>query len=89
MVRRERHFENKTETEKSYYIGSIKSNAENLAHAIRSHWEIENSLHWVRDFSSRGDESRIRKDNAPGNFSVLKAYGIQHDKKGNITEDEY
>lgn len=81
MVQRERQFENKTVSETSYYIGSIENNAENFAYAVRSHWAIENSLHWVLDVSFREDESRIRKDNAPENFAVLRHIALNMIKK--------
>ncbi|MCD4804878.1 MAG: ISAs1 family transposase [Desulfobacterales bacterium] len=55
--------------------------AENFAYAVRSHWAIENSLHWVLDLSFREDESRIRKDNAPENFAVLRDIALNMIKK--------
>ena len=38
---------------------------------VRSHWSIENCLHWVLDIAFREDESRIRKDQGPENFAIL------------------
>jgi len=81
MVKRERRFDDRVESETSYYIGSIGSNAEKFGHAIRSHWGIENSLHWVLDVSFREDESRIRKGNAPENFAVLRHIALNMVKK--------
>lgn len=81
MVQRERHFEEKVESETNYYIGSIKNDAKNFGNAIRSHWGVENSLHWVLDVSFREDESRIRKDNAPENFAVLRHIALNMIKR--------
>lgn len=39
---------------------------------IRSHWSIENSLHYVLDVAFKDDESRIRKGNAPMNMGIIK-----------------
>ncbi len=39
---------------------------------IRSHWAVENSLHWVIDMVFRDDECRVRKDHAPANFVTLR-----------------
>ncbi len=81
MVQRERHFEEKIESETSYYIGSIENDAEKFGHSIRSHWGVENSLHWVLDVTFREDECRIRKGNAPENFAVLRHIALNMIKK--------
>src|SRR5438046_9182826 len=45
---------------------------------VRSHWAIENSLHWVMDMVFRDDECRVRTDNAPANFATCRhiAYNL-------------
>lgn len=62
----------KTLTETRYFISSMKPNAQEIAHAIRSHWAIENSLHWVLDVTMGEDNSRVRKDNAPENMAMVR-----------------
>ena len=47
-----------------------------MLQAIRSHWGIENSLHWVLDMSFNEDCSRIRKDNAPQIAAILRHISI-------------
>lgn len=60
------------ELEQRYYIASRPLTPEQLAQAVRSHWGIENQLHWVLDVSMGEDGSTVRKDNAPQNLSLLK-----------------
>lgn len=56
-----------------YYISSLKDpSAEYCQQAVRQHWGIENSLHWVLDMGFREDESRIRTDHGPQNMAVLR-----------------
>ena len=62
----------KVERETRFYIASAGADAEALGTAIRSHWSIENGLHWVMDMVFRDDECRIRKNNAPANFATVK-----------------
>lgn len=63
---------NKTTTERRYFISSLPPNAKEIAESIRSHWAIENSLHWVLDVTLREDDSRVRKDHAPENMAMVR-----------------
>lgn len=72
----ERRLWNKTTMEVRFYISSLESNAQLLANAVRSHWGIENSVHWILDVTFHEDASRIRKDNAPVNFALLRRMAL-------------
>ena len=62
---------NKVSVETRYYISSLESNAEMILHAVRNHWGIENSLHWVLFIAFREDESRIRNGHGAKSFAIL------------------
>jgi len=62
----------KTSTELHYYISTLPMNVNRFEHAVRSHWAIENSLHWVLDVTLNEDGSRIKKDRAPENLAVMR-----------------
>jgi predicted transposase YbfD/YdcC len=62
MIQAERRLKDKTEYETRYYISSLPSDAQKLSQSVRSHWLIENSLHWVLDLAFNEDACRIRKD---------------------------
>lgn len=76
MVTRERDINGTVSKEKSYFISSLQSDAATIAKAIRSHWGIENSLHWCLDISFREDHCRVRKDHAPENMGILRHMAI-------------
>jgi predicted transposase YbfD/YdcC len=58
--------------EARYYVSSCRLIAEKISKVIRSHWAIENNLHWVLDMSFGEDNSRIRKNNAPQIMSIIR-----------------
>ena len=58
--------------EKRYYISSLAPDSQQLAHAIRSHWEVENRLHWCLDVTFHEDACRTRRDHAPHNLNIVR-----------------
>lgn len=78
MVESTRTVNGESTTTRRYHIASIEKNAQNYAAANRAHWSIENSLHWNLDVSFREDKSRVRKDHAPNNFSVLRRIALNY-----------
>jgi predicted transposase YbfD/YdcC len=72
MITSERRIGEKAEIETRYFISSMESDAQKILKVKRSHWGIENRLHWVLDIAFNEDHSRVRKDNAPQNFAVLR-----------------
>ena len=72
MVKSRRESADKITEDCRYYISSAVKHAEKMFLKIRSHWAIENSLHWVLDMTFREDESRIREDAAPENFAIMR-----------------
>jgi predicted transposase YbfD/YdcC len=67
-----RTIDGKTTDETRFFISSLPADAEQLLHAVRSHWGIENSLHWVLDVAFREDDCRVRIGNASFNLSLLR-----------------
>ena len=78
----------KETTETRYYISSLEVSVKLFAHAVRSHWGIENSCHWSLDMTYREDESRIRDPHIRENFAWLNRFTLsllkQHPGKDSI-----
>lgn len=72
MVESTRETNGVIKKETRLYITSLVMAAHLLGPVIRSHWAIENSLHWVMDMVFRDDECRVRTDHAPANFTTIK-----------------
>jgi predicted transposase YbfD/YdcC len=72
MIRSVRRTAKETTVEYRYFISSLESDAKLILKAVRTHWGIENKVHWVLDVVFREDDSRIRKGNAPQNLAVIR-----------------
>ena len=71
LVESERHGEGRVSIEQRYYLTSL-GDVKRFQQAVRSHWGIENQLHWRLDVTFREDESRIRRGNGPHNMGVIR-----------------
>jgi predicted transposase YbfD/YdcC len=71
-VRSERYIGDTHTLETRHYLCSAPLSATAALAAVRTHWQIENALHWVLDIAFREDESRLRKDHGPQNFAILR-----------------
>jgi predicted transposase YbfD/YdcC len=71
-VELEREEKGTTTVERRYFITSLAPDAQKLAGAVRAHWSIENSLHWVLDVVFGEDASRARTGNAAANLSTTR-----------------
>lgn len=89
FVYSERQEQGKEKVEEArYYIGSRAAKAKSYAHFIRSHWGIENGLHWVLDVCFDEDGSRMRTDHSPENMALLRRLALcllkKHGGNGSI-----
>ncbi|MBE0695802.1 MAG: ISAs1 family transposase [Anaerolineaceae bacterium] len=59
-----------------YYIASLTPEAGALLQAIREHWGIENSVHWILDVAFNEDQCQVRKDHAPENLAIIRRIAL-------------
>ena len=74
------------QNETRFYILSRRMSAKEFGNAVRSHWGVENRLHWSLDVSFREDECRIRKSNAPTNMNVVRHVALNLLKRETSTK---
>jgi predicted transposase YbfD/YdcC len=72
LVRGERRIGSEHTAEDRYYLLSRPLAARDFGKAVRSHWGIENQVHYVLDVTFHEDQSRIRAGHAAENFAVLR-----------------
>ena len=66
----------RTSTVRRYDLSSAQMDAERFAAAVRAHWRIENSLHWVLDVDFDEDRARNRRDHGPENLTTLRKLAL-------------
>jgi predicted transposase YbfD/YdcC len=76
MVEAERFIGDGLSVETRDYLSSLEDDAKLLNESARSHWGVENSLHWVLDVTFQEDRSRIKKENAPEDFGLLRRLAL-------------
>ncbi len=76
MVESERTENGDSTTQTRYYISSLPNDARKLLNGVRTHWGIENSVHWVLDVAFGEDNSRARVGNSAENFSILRRMAL-------------
>ena len=88
MVEARREVGDTVQVETRYFLTSLPAQGVRFAQAVRQHWGIENSLHWVLDVSFNEDACRIRKDKGAQTFAVLRHIALNllrrepHHKRG-------
>lgn len=75
-IRAQRRLGDEVSTEDRYHISSLPGQADQLLTTIRSHWGVENELHWSLDVTFREDDSRVRKGDGAQNFSILRRLAL-------------
>jgi predicted transposase YbfD/YdcC len=72
MIESETERDGAVATERRYYLCSKKLDADTFARVVRSHWGIENGLHWVLDVVFHDDLARLRSGHGPANMAIVK-----------------
>lgn len=83
MVESERRIGQDTTVQTRYYISSLSGDAERLLGAVRGHWGVENSVHWVLDMSFGEDACRVRKGNSAEILAALRRMALNMLKREN------
>lgn len=81
VVEATREIDGVKSTERRYYLSSLPLNVELFARAVRSHWGVENKLHWVMDVCFHEDQSRARTGYAAENLATLRRLALNMLKK--------
>ncbi len=81
MVESSRKIRGKEQGSRRFYIASLVKGPEDMAQHTRSHWQVENNLHWVLDMTFRQDENRVRTGNAAANLATIQHAAINLLKK--------
>jgi predicted transposase YbfD/YdcC len=76
LVEQEAFQDGEQNVERRYFISSLEADPEKLLEATRTHWHIENKMHWVLDVAFREDQSRIRMGNAAQNMSTVRRLAL-------------
>ena len=76
MVEAEVTRQGKTALQRRFYLSSVAMDAAPFAAAVRAHWRIENSLHWVLDVVFDEDRARNRRDHGPENLAILRKLAL-------------
>ena len=73
-VERERHVGGEVTSETQYYLSSLPVAPVQVAETIRSHWGVENQVHWVLDVTFKEDECRIRRNHGAENMGMIRRF---------------
>ena len=85
MVESTREIGEKVTTSRRLYISSLEANVEPLLQAVRSHWSVENRLHWCLDVAFADDQMTLREGYAANNLTVLKRVDLKLIRQGPVS----